>query len=56
MYNYTRIHNFHFSGQGFKTAPVVGKLLMELATNQPTSYDVEPYALTRFKSVPSSRL
>ncbi|KAJ8305957.1 hypothetical protein KUTeg_016502, partial [Tegillarca granosa] len=32
-----------FSGHGFKLAPVVGKVLAELAMKKPTSYDMTPF-------------
>ena len=44
------------SGHGFKTAPVIGKLLMQLASNQEPSYDIKPFALARFKSKVLSKL
>lgn len=34
-----------FSGQGFKLAPIVGKMLCELALGKPTSYDLTPFTL-----------
>ncbi|KAL5017533.1 hypothetical protein ScPMuIL_007122 [Solemya velum] len=37
-----------FSGDGFKLAPVVGKLLCELVTGRTPSYSLEPFRLGRF--------
>ncbi|XP_066296884.1 peroxisomal sarcosine oxidase-like isoform X2 [Branchiostoma lanceolatum] len=37
-----------FSGHGFKLAPVVGKLLCELAMDKQPSYDMTPFSLSRF--------
>lgn len=37
-----------FSGHGFKLAPVVGKILSELATGQRCSYDISPLSISRF--------
>lgn len=37
-----------FSGHGFKLAPVVGKLLAELAIGETLSYDISPCRLNRF--------
>jgi len=34
-------------GHGFKLAPVVGKLLAELALDLPPSYDLKPFKLSR---------
>ncbi|PIK40528.1 putative peroxisomal sarcosine oxidase [Apostichopus japonicus] len=43
-----------FSGHGFKLAPVVGKILSELATGQEPSYDISALRISRFgKSVVS---
>lgn len=39
-----------FSGHGFKLAPVVGKVLAELAMKKPTSYDMTPFRMDRFFS------
>lgn len=36
-------------GHGFKLAPVVGKVLAELATNQTPSYDMTPFRIQRFR-------
>lgn len=45
---------FFFSGHGFKLAPVVGKILSELATGQEPSYDISALRISRFgKSVVS---
>ena len=35
-------------GHGFKLAPVVGKILSELALDQPPSYDLTPFSISRF--------
>ena len=35
------------SGHGFKLAPVVGKLLAELSLDLPSSYDLQPFKLSR---------
>jgi len=35
-------------GHGFKLAPVVGKLLSELALDLPPSYDLKPFKMDRF--------
>ncbi|XP_045172453.2 peroxisomal sarcosine oxidase-like [Mercenaria mercenaria] len=37
-----------FSGHGFKLAPVVGKVLGELATGQKPSYDLSHFKINRF--------
>lgn len=37
-----------FSGHGFKLAPVVGKILGDLAMNVRNSYDLTPFKLDRF--------
>lgn len=34
-----------FSGHGFKFAPLIGKILSELATNRPVSYDISRFSL-----------
>ncbi|XP_019615165.1 PREDICTED: peroxisomal sarcosine oxidase-like isoform X2 [Branchiostoma belcheri] len=39
-----------FSGHGFKLAPVVGKLLCELAMDKQPSYDMTPFSLNRFNN------
>ncbi|XP_064649439.1 peroxisomal sarcosine oxidase-like [Lineus longissimus] len=39
-----------FSGHGFKMAPVVGKVLMELAVGRQPSYDLSTFAIRRFDS------
>ena len=36
------------AGHGFKLAPVVGKVLAELATGQRPSYDLRPFRMDRF--------
>ena len=38
------------SGHGFKEAPVVGKILSELALGGPLSYDLSPFRIGRFKT------
>eukprot|EP00105_Crassostrea_gigas_P038872 XP_019923020.1 PREDICTED: peroxisomal sarcosine oxidase isoform X1 [Crassostrea gigas] len=38
-----------FSGHGFKIAPVVGKLLTELALNKSPSYDMTKFRIQRFQ-------
>ncbi|XP_019643436.1 PREDICTED: peroxisomal sarcosine oxidase-like [Branchiostoma belcheri] len=38
-----------FSGHGFMAAPVVGQLLCQMVLDQPTSHDVTPFSLSRFK-------
>ncbi|XP_078680773.1 peroxisomal sarcosine oxidase-like isoform X1 [Branchiostoma floridae x Branchiostoma belcheri] len=40
-----------FSGHGFKLAPVVGKLLCELAMDRQPSYDMTPFSLDRFNNM-----
>ena len=37
-----------FSGHGFNDAPVVGKILSELALGGPLSYDLSPFRIGRF--------
>ncbi|KAH3693176.1 hypothetical protein DPMN_192578 [Dreissena polymorpha] len=37
-----------FSGHGFKLAPVVGKVLSQMATGQKPSYDMTPFRIDRF--------
>ncbi len=39
---------FGAPGHGFKLAPVVGKILTELALDLPSSYDLSPFRLDRF--------
>ncbi|XP_068680940.1 peroxisomal sarcosine oxidase-like [Montipora foliosa] len=39
-----------FSGHGFKMAPVVGKILSQLALGEKVSYDILPFRLSRFSS------
>ena len=36
------------SGHGFKMAPVIGKILTELATGQRPSYNLDPFRISRF--------
>ncbi|XP_076434722.1 peroxisomal sarcosine oxidase-like [Babylonia areolata] len=43
-----------FSGHGFKLAPVVGRLLSQLAQGKDPSYDLSPFRLNRFS--PKSQL
>jgi len=38
-----------FSGHGFKTAPVTGKLLAEMALEQPLSHEVSKWRINRFQ-------
>ncbi|XP_061417092.1 peroxisomal sarcosine oxidase isoform X1 [Lethenteron reissneri] len=45
-----------FSGHGFKLAPVVGKLLAEMATGDAPSFDLSPFAIARFHAKPKSSL
>ena len=42
-------------GKGFKFAPVVGKILSDLAFGHPPSHDLSPFKIDRFK-VARSRL
>jgi len=44
------------AGHGFKLAPVVGKILSELALDLPPSYDLQPFKLDRFDKHRKSRL
>lgn len=37
-----------FSGHGFKFAPIVGKILSELATGKTPAYDLSPFKISRF--------
>ncbi len=37
------------SGHGFKFASVMGKMLMQLATDEPTSFDLSPFQISRFR-------
>lgn len=39
---------YHFIGHGFKLAPVVGKVLGELAMGKSPSYDLTPCKINRF--------
>ncbi len=41
------------AGHGFKLAPVVGKILTELALDLPPSYDLAPFRLDRFSKYSS---
>ena len=38
-----------FSGHGFQQGPVIGEHLAELALGRPTTFDLEPFSLTRFE-------
>ena len=40
-----------FTGHGFGIAPVVGKLLSELGTDQQTTLDLKEFRYDRFKAV-----
>ncbi|XP_067132319.1 peroxisomal sarcosine oxidase-like isoform X2 [Centruroides vittatus] len=40
-----------FSGTGFKTSPIIGKILGNLALNHPISYNLEPFLISRFKNM-----
>ncbi|KAK7088211.1 peroxisomal sarcosine oxidase-like [Littorina saxatilis] len=42
-----------FSGHGFKLAPAVGKAVTELALNKPLSYNMAPFAVSRFNAASS---
>ena len=37
-----------FSGHGFKFAPVVGKILCDMATGSPPKYDLSHFKISRF--------
>ncbi len=41
------IYGYGFSGHGFKFAPLVGKLLAELATDKPPSFELERFSPVR---------
>jgi glycine/D-amino acid oxidase-like deaminating enzyme len=44
-------------GHGFKLAPAVGKAVAELVLNKPSSYDMKPFAVSRFETTrPMSKL
>ena len=53
--SFNLLHHYHHTllvlllllsvGQGFKMAPVVGKMLCEMAFGKQTSYDLEPFTL-----------
>ncbi|XP_070571571.1 peroxisomal sarcosine oxidase-like [Ptychodera flava] len=45
-----------FSGHGFKLAPVVGKILCELALDKEPSYDLSHFAINRFQRPPKANL
>ena len=36
------------SGHGFKFAPVIGEILADLATGQPTAHDISRFRIGRF--------
>jgi sarcosine oxidase / L-pipecolate oxidase len=42
-----------FSGHGFKFAPIVGKILSELAAGNSPSYDLSPFKISRFADTKS---
>lgn len=44
-----RLILFNVTGHGFKLAPVVGKVLAEMATNKAPSYDMTPFKIQRFR-------
>lgn len=44
---------FLLAGHGFKLAPVVGKILSELAMDTTPSYDLTPCRIDRFSSTKS---
>ena len=37
------------SGHGFKFSSAIGKILCEMATNQPVQFDITPFRINRFK-------
>ncbi|XP_072047430.1 peroxisomal sarcosine oxidase-like [Amphiura filiformis] len=45
-----------FSGQGFKLAPIVGKMLCEMAYGKQTSYDLTPFTLKSLLARSKSKL
>ncbi|XP_072527705.1 peroxisomal sarcosine oxidase-like [Salminus brasiliensis] len=45
-----------FSGHGFKLSPIVGKVLSELSMGQAPSYDLSPFSIRRFHTLPKSGL
>ena len=40
--------SLHHIGHGFKLAPIVGKILSEIALGHPPSYDLSPFKIDRF--------
>lgn len=55
-YDFLRYKSYLFVGHGFKTAPVLGKLLAELSMNKTPSYNMESFTINRFKNIYSSKL
>lgn len=51
---YTVMASPMHAGHGFKLAPVMGKILSELALDLPPSYDLSPFKLARFNVLKSS--
>ena len=47
---------YAFLGHGFKTAPVLGKLLTELSMNETPSYNISPFSLKRFHNIYTAKL
>ena len=45
-----------FSGNGFRVAPVIGKILSELALDQTLSYDISNFNVRRFNQTNQSKL
>lgn len=45
-----------FSGHGFKLAPAVGKAVAELVLQNKLSYDMRPFAISRFSTIPPGKL
>ncbi|KXJ28935.1 Peroxisomal sarcosine oxidase [Exaiptasia diaphana] len=43
-----------FSGHGFKMAPLVGKILSQLALGETPSYDMRPFRISRFSNLKSN--
>ena len=41
----------HHIGHGFKLAPIVGKVLSEIALGYPPSYDLSPFMIDHFKTI-----